>query len=196
MFYTRNLPERKAMSLFRYMRLRGTRALTLNDPADGDGCALEPGERAVLQVTDLGSGLIRTGMHAAVGDKLVRRIAPIDVTLPAWPCKARAGSDAARAHAQGGVHLRGLRKHEREALAADPDLSPITRAALDEEMKARRGSRFWRIIVETTVRREGEARTTLWCVPPGSYRAVVNPRNQKYQRERRAGRVPNGWHRI
>ena len=196
MFHTPLGPQSKALSLIRIMRARGARVLTANDPTDGDGCALDPGERAVIEVTDLGGGLVRSSMHAAKGDKLVRRLAPIDVQPLPWPCRARRGSDAAKAHAQGGVHLRGLRKQEREALAAEPDLSPMTRAAIDEEVKARRGSRFWRIVVETAVRREGEARVTLWSVPPGTFRLVTNARSQTYQRMRRDGDVPKDWRRI
>lgn len=195
MIYTLNSPFAEALQRRRHLRGAATRLL-LN--IAGDDFAVAPGERPVVEVADLGNGLVRTrpGIARLGGDEMIRRAAPIGVPALPWACDAPRGSDEERAHRAGGVLLRPLRGHERQSLTGSDTLAPMTSRALESEHRATRGGRHLRIIVEVRAVARGAIRRSLWAIPAGQLRAATNPRNQWAQQQRRAGQVPDGWHRI
>ena len=194
MTYTEKPPEAQVLSRLSILRLAGARAL-LN--IEAEGCAVAPGERPVAEIVNMGGNLLRTKWGIADGDKLGRRIAPIDApALPPEPA-AKRGSDEDKVRRYGGRFIRRLRPHEEaEYFASIGELPPIARDALHGQWRSSRGGAFRRAVMEVVAVGQGAIRKRPWSIPAGHLTAAVNPKNRWAVSQLQAGKAPPGWARI
>lgn len=194
MTHSEKQPEAKVLSRLAQLRLAGTRAL-LN--IDAEGCAVAPGERPVAEIVNMGGNLLRTSWGVADGDKLGRRIAPIDVPpLPPEPV-AKRGSDEEKVRRYGGRFIRRLRPNEAaEYFAVVGELAPLARDALRGQWRARRGGAYRRAVMEVVAVGQGAIRKRPWSIPAGDLSTAVNPKNRWAISHLQAGKAPPGWARI